>query len=189
MIIENQEYFKLTLSLIYYSIYFSGNDSYKIAEFFSVFVNNLFHLDTSKLFETLYSNNKNNFIQKNIDYSVTNNNVLSNGNVSEKNISINSPINDVIMDISPQIDLHIFNDKDLNYTVILEKMKNKNPAENIEIEKFYNIDKLASLIYFNKGKENKSGNNGKFINLEIILKLKKIFFKFFIFFKKIKECR
>lgn len=161
MIIDNQEYFKLTLSLIFYSIYYSSlADSFKIAEYFSLFINSIFNIDTSKLLENLYDIQKNNVISKVSDVSVTEKNGLE-ANLMEK---IDSAIEEIkIESADKNYDLKIYNDKDLNYSEVLEMLKSKN-LENLDLEKFYNIDRLAKLISFKKGKENKTKINiGKFL--------------------------
>ena len=160
MIIDNKEYFKLTLSLIFYSIYFSSlTDSFKYAEYFSLYINNIFNIDTSKLIENLYDLNK------------TINNKVSEVSENQKNDikeSILEKIDSAIEEINIENadlcnkDLKIFNDKDLNYNEVLEQLKNKN-GENLDLDKFYNINKLADLIDFKKGKDYKSKINlGKF---------------------------
>lgn len=161
MIIDNQEYFKLTLSLIFYSIYFSSlADSFKIAEYFSLFINNIFNIDTTRLLENLYDVNKTIENRLPSEVTLTQKNE-SNGTILEK---IDSAIEEIKIDNAAllNIDLKIFNDKDLNYNEVLEQLKNKN-VENLDLDKFYNIDKLANLIDFKKGKEYKTKINlGKF---------------------------
>lgn len=173
MIVDNQEYFKLTLSLIFYSIYYSPfADSFKTAEYFSLFINNIFNIDTSKLMESLYDSNKASLI-KEPEVSVRQKNDL-NGSILEK---IDSAIEEIKIESAAlnNSDLKIFNDKDLNYNEVLEKLKNRN-LENLDLDKFYNIDKLANLIYFKKGKEFKTKINLGKKNFFFI----KICFKFFL---------
>ncbi len=166
MIIDNQDYFKLSLSLIFYSIYFSSlADSYKIAEYFSLFINNIFNIDTTKLLENLYEVNKthidNNSKNKVSEVSLNPKNKL-NGSILEK---IDSAIEEIKIEnaVLRSVDLKIFYDKDLNYNEVLEQLKSKN-TESLDLDKFYNIDKLANLIDFKKGKELKSEINlGKFL--------------------------
>lgn len=61
MIIDNEEYFKLSLSLIFYSIFYSNySDSLKIAEYLGVLINNIFNIDTTKLIENLFKRKRHN---------------------------------------------------------------------------------------------------------------------------------
>lgn len=178
MIIDNQEYFKLTLSLIFYSIYFSSiADSYKIAEYFSLFINNIFNIDTTKLLENLYDVNKN-LYKKDSEVTLTQKNE-SNGTILDK---IDSAIEEIKIESAAllSVDLKIFNDKDLNYTEVLEQLKNKN-TESLDLDKFYNIDKLANLIDFKKGNDFKSKLNlGKNKSLVIdFIKQTVLYFKQF----------
>jgi phosphoribosyl-ATP pyrophosphohydrolase len=179
MIIDNKEYFKLTLSLIFYSIYFSSlTDSFKYAEYFSLYINNIFNIDTSKLIENLYDFNKT-VINKVSEVSENQKNDIKES-ILEKIDSAIEEINIENADLCNK-DLKIFNDKDLNYNEVLEQLKNKN-GEILDLDKFYNINKLADLIDFKKGKEYKSK-----INLGKFSFFKKMFSKYFIFLILIKK--
>ncbi len=151
MIIDNQEYFKISLSLIFYSIYYSSlSDSFKIAEYFSLFINTIFNIDTSMLLDNLYEIQKTNVITKMSDFSSTEKNGVQ-SNIIEK---IESAIEEIKIQstFDKNFDLRIYNDKELDYSEVLELLKNKN-TEIFDIDKFYNIDRLAKLISFKKGKE------------------------------------
>lgn len=147
MIIDNQEYFKLSLALIFYTIYYSTNpEAYKIAEYFSLFINNIFNLDTSRLLDNLFLGNKTN--APNINGLVQKDSEIS----KEMLEKASNTLEDVNMEIiNDNVNLQIFNDKELNYLETLDQLKNKS-LEKVNLDKFYNIDKLASLIRFNKSK-------------------------------------
>lgn len=153
MIIDNQEYFKLTISLIFYSIYYSSlTDSIKIAEYFSVFINNIFNIDSSKLIESLYDLQKSNGNTKFCEITPNNKNEL-NGNLSNTE-KIDPSTKDIKnrCGTDKNIDFEIMSDKDLNYSEVLDQLKSKN-IENIDIDKFYKMDKIANLISFKNGKK------------------------------------
>ena len=148
MIIDNEEYFKLTLSLIFYTIFYSSSsDSLKIAEHFGVLINNIFNIDTTKLIENLFKRKK--FNEKD-------------SNDKENPIEENNNQNKEDDNNTNTLDLKIFEDKDLDYLEILESLKNKN-NENVDIDKFYNIDLLAETIQIN----NKISGSTNFMNSKL----------------------
>jgi len=153
MIIDNQEYFKLTISLIFYSIYFSSSstDSFKIAEYFSIFINNIFNIDVSKLMESLYDHQKLNGNTKFCEINSTNKNELNgNSGITEKNEHVAKDFKNKY-GTEKNIDLEINSDKDLKYLEVLEQLKSKN-IENFDLDKYYKMDKIANLICFKKGR-------------------------------------
>jgi hypothetical protein len=121
--IENIDIFKITISLIFYHIYFmNSSDSFKLAEFLYSFFENIYKLNLKPLLTELYGS-----------YGSQQNYSLESPNVS------NSPNHGLNNQNAIQ------QDKDLNYTEILESIKSKT-LQPQEVEKFYGLDNLSKMI-------------------------------------------
>jgi hypothetical protein len=178
MIIDNEEYFKLTISLIFYTIYFSNSsDSLKIAEYFGVLISNIFNIDTTKLIENLFKR-KNNFSEKdkdNISDDINNDNENNenkeNNEDNKDNINNNDYKNDVIMKEENNDIIKENNNKD-NYKENLidndmdrdkykdkDKDKDKNIYNNITIDRDKNKDIRIDFNSFDNNNNNNFNNN------------------------------